>query len=575
MRINPIQAADFYKVGHKFQYPEGTQFVYSNFTARSDRLAVKTGMPSDGKIIWYGLQGFMKWFLIDCFNENFFKVPKEKVIAEYNRRMNSALGTGSVNPSHIAELHDLGYLPIQIRALPEGSLVDIKVPVMTIVNTDERFYWLTNYLETVLSAEIWKSTTSATTAFKYRELLEQYAKTTGSPMDFVLWQGHDFSFRGLSGVHDAASSGSGHLTSFLGTDTIPAMQYLEDYYSGLNTFVGGSVPATEHSVMCMGGKETEVETFRRLITEVYPAGVVSIVSDTWDFWQVISETAAVLKEEILNRTPNEIGLAKVVFRPDSGDPADILCGVTIQSAQGLEDAVDMLVEDTCFETPHGEPGEDCPEGLFRFPDGKVYSVSTNIEWNRYDKQYYYYDGRYGDKAVEVQLTPEQKGAVEVLWDIFGGTMTDTGHRLLNQRVGLIYGDSITLERAKDILSRLSAKGFASANVVFGIGSYTYQHVTRDTYGFAVKSTWGMINGIEQEIFKDPKTDNGVKKSARGLLRVYKTEAGYSMEDGMDALRHVETYEDDAMQLVFNDGELCNETTLEEIRQVVNSHLTQG
>lgn len=259
MRINPIQAADFYKVGHKFQYPEGTEFVYSNLTARSDRLAPKTGMPSDGKIIWYGLQGFMKWFLIDCFNDNFFNVPKEEILRQYNRRMDNALGVGSVDATHIAELHDLGYLPIEIRALPEGSLVDMKVPVLTIVNTNPKFFWLTNYLETALSAEIWKATTSATTAYKYRELLEQYAKKTGSPLDFVLWQGHDFSFRGLSGVHDAAASGSGHLTSFLGTDTIPAMQYLEDYYGGLNTFVGGSVPASEHSTSSLNILSIEKE----------------------------------------------------------------------------------------------------------------------------------------------------------------------------------------------------------------------------------------------------------------------------------------------------------------------------
>lgn len=448
MRIFPLHAADFYKTGHLRMYPEGTQFVYSNFTPRSAKLA---NMPEgfDNKVVFFGLQGVVQWLLIDLWNDEFFNRPKDEVVRKFKRRMDSSLGPGAVSTTHIEALHDLGYLPLRIKALPEGSRVNIGVPLFTVDNTDKRFFWLTNYIETMISAECWKSITTATIAYEYRKMLDFYAVLTGSPKEFVQWQGHDFSMRGMSGIHDAVKSGAGHLLSFTGTDTIGAIDYLETYYDAGSEFVGGSVPASEHSVMCMGGKGDEIETFRRLIQDLYPSGVVSVVSDTWDFWQVLTVYALELKPVIEARQPDALGLAKVVFRPDSGDPVKIICG---------------------------DP--DAPEG-----------------------------------------SPARKGAVACLWEVFGGSVTATGHKLLNPRVGLIYGDSITLGRAKNILSGLNATGFASANVVFGIGSYTYQHVTRDTFGHAYKSTWGVVNGEPRELFKDPVTDSGIKKSAKGLLRV--------------------------------------------------------
>lgn len=255
--VNPILACDFYKVGHKFQYPAGTTLVYSNMTARSNRLAPTYNGKQISKIVFAGLQGFIKSFLIDSFNRNFFGKDKNEIITEYNRRCDSSLGPGSVDSSHISALHDLGYLPIEIKALPEGSVVDMKIPFITIKNTLPEFYWLTNYIETAMSAELWKVITTASIAFEYRKLLQEYAIKTGSPLDFVLWQGHDFSMRGVGGIHDAAANGSGHLFSFLGTDTIPAIQYLEDFYNASNDFVGGSVPASEHS--CMSANISTVE----------------------------------------------------------------------------------------------------------------------------------------------------------------------------------------------------------------------------------------------------------------------------------------------------------------------------
>lgn len=533
MKMNPLTTCDFYKTGHKPMYPEGTEMVYSNMTPRSTRLFPTVKSVEDNRVVFIGLQGFMQWFLQDTFNDGFFNKPKSMVVRAYKRRMDNALGPDMVDASHIEALHDLGYLPLEIMALPEGSKVDPKVPVFTIHNTKPEFYWLVNYLETVFSNSVWKPMVTATIAYRYRQVIEKYLKATGAPTELAGILVHDFSCRGMSGPYDAAMSGVGHLTFFEGTDTISAIDYAEDYY-GANSdeeLVGCSVPATEHSVMCMGGKETEIETFRRLIN-LHPEGILSIVSDTWDFWKVITEYAVELKDEIEARKPNALGLAKVVFRPDSGNPVDILCGIEVRSIPsknaGSFDTWKLYVADEldsqfCDNLEAENPHESETE-FYRF-GGKVFEVTYTPDLNRHDKQYYYVDNCGSDVSkctfTEVTLTPEQKGAVECLYDIFGGTKTDKGYILLNERVGLIYGDSITLKRCEKICQRLKDKGFATGNVVFGVGSYTYQYVTRDTMGGAMKATYGIINGEGVEIFKDPKTDSGEKKSAKGLLHVEK------------------------------------------------------
>lgn len=491
MNMLPILLKDGYKVGHKFQYPVGTTLVYSNLTPRKSRNA------DIQEIVFFGLQYFVKEYLVRQFNENFFNKPKEEVLRVYARRMDNYLGKDSISYEHIAALHDLGYLPLEIKALPEGMLVPMRVPVFTIKNTVPEFFWLTNMLETIMSAILWKPCTSATTAFQYLKTFTQYAKeTVGNDMGFIPWQGHDFSFRGMSGVEDALISGAGHLLSFAGTDTIPAIDFLETFYNAdcEKELIGGSVPATEHSVMCMGTQDGEVSTFNRLISEVYPAGIVSIVSDTWDFWQVITEFLPALKENILARN------GKVVIRPDSGDPVKIIVG---------------------------------------------------------------------DETAAVG-SPEYKGAIECMWETFGGTITEQGYKLLDNHIGLIYGDSITTERQVAILEGLKKKGFASYNVVLGIGSYTYEYVTRDTYGFAMKATYGEVNGKGRDIFKDPKTDDGTKKSAKGLMQVYRNTTTGKLE-----LKDQCSWEEEAqgeLKTVFKDGKVVTDWTLQEIRERIKTAL---
>ena len=364
---------------------------------------------------------------------------------------------------------------------------------------------------------LWKPITSATIAYQYKQnLLSWVNKTDKENKGFVEFQGHDFSMRGMDSIDATISSGLGHATSFMGSDSLPVIHGARKYY-GEKDFVVGSVNATEHSVMCAGAKDSEIETFRYLMKQ-FPTGILSIVSDTWDLWKVITEYLPILKNEILARD------GKIVIRPDSGDPVDIICG-TNRHFEGT-----TLV------------------GL-----GKINGLEE-----------------------EPFHSEDMKGVIELLWDIFGGTVNEQGYKVLDPHIGAIYGDSITIDRAEQICARLEAKGFASTNIVLGIGSFTYQFNTRDTFGFAMKATYVEVKtrtydedgrlctkSIGREIFKDPVTDDGTKKSAKGLLHVGDFgDKGYILSDQVNW----ESEESGALNVIFEDGKFYNQVTLTEIRE---------
>jgi hypothetical protein len=247
--------------------------------------------------------------------------------------------------------------------------------------------------------------------------------------------------------------------------------------------------ATEQDKLTIG----EFLYFKRLIMEVYPTGIVSIVSDTWDFWNVLTNYLPRLKNDILNRD------GRVVIRPDSGDPVKIICGDT-------------------------------------------------------------------NAPVD---SPEYKGAYQILSEIFGFTTNEAGYKVLDSHIGLIYGDSITLERQDQIYSQLEKKGFAATNLVLGVGSFTYQYRSRDSLGFAMKATWCQINGEAKEIFKNPKTDSGMKKSLKGLIRVCQDKLGNLF--AVDCVSKEEE-EKSLLQTVFRDGVIRKGYTLADIRKNVNNTL---
>ncbi|MGR3218955.1 MAG: nicotinate phosphoribosyltransferase [Candidatus Anammoxibacter sp.] len=473
---------DFYKISHREQYPDKTQLIYSTWTPRETRI------KGIDQVVVFGIQGFIQKYLINYFTDNFFNIDMAHVLADYERVLKHSLGIKNPDTSHIEALHSLGYLPLLIKALPEGSLCPIRIPMLTVQNTKDEFFWLTNYIETLMSCQLWQPCTSATLSLQYRKLLDRYAMETVGNNEHVKFQGHDFSMRGMSSLESACLSGSAHLTSFVGTDSIPAILYLEEYYNTNieKELVGTSIPATEHSVMCAHGQD-EYESFRHIVEDVYPDGLVSIVSDTWDLWEVINNVIRKLKPSILRRN------GKVVLRPDSGDPVKIICG----------------------------------------DDSICHDIS------------------------------KRKGVIELLWDIFGGTTNALGYKELDSHIGAIYGDAITLERCEEICQRLKDKGFASSNIVFGIGSFTYQYNTRDTFGFAMKSTLCVIDGKEHLIFKDPVTDNGVKKSLKGAVYVDKREGVYRVQDGL-SIGDFSGY----LRVVFKNGKAFNIVKLKDIRSAL-------
>jgi nicotinamide phosphoribosyltransferase len=496
--MNPFLATDGYKTGHHLMYPKGTILVNSNFTPRSNKYA-----PAGcDKVVSFGQQMVMM-MIKESFDKYFFNKPHDEVVEEVQLEYSMYLGT-EYDVSHISALHKLGFLPIKVKALPEGTLVPMGVPVLTIHNTRPEFYWLTNFLETLISNLLWKPMTSATIAHQYkRNLMNWVEKTDNMNRSFVEFQGHDFSMRGMDSLDASMASGLAHITSFLGSDSLPAIHGARKYY-GATGAVCHSVNATEHSVMCAGTKGDELGTFNYLMDQ-FPTGILSIVSDTWDLWKVCTEYLPALKERILQRD------GKIVIRPDSGNPADILCG---------------------------DPESSHPAA--------------------------------------------QKGVVELLWGVFPGTENEQGYKILDPHIGAIYGDSITIDRAEEICRRLEEKGFASTNVVLGIGSFTYQYNTRDTFGFAMKATYVEVEEeadvnvgegavalerkiVGREIFKNPVTDDGTKKSAKGLLRVDKVDGVYKLTDQV-------SWDEEAkgeLQTIFEDGKFHNFTTLEEIRARLN------
>lgn len=566
LSLPPTFLCDFYKVSHRIQYPIGTQYVYSTWTPRNSLL------KGVNEVVAFGFQAFVKNYLIDFFNNNFFNRPLGTIVEEYARVIKHCLGESDPDCTHIIALWMLNYLPIRIKAVDEGTKVSLRVPMLTIENTLPEFFWLTNYLETLMSCELWLPATSATIAYEYRKILDRWAESTGSDPEFVQFQGHDFSMRGMGCVQSAAASGAGHLLSFVGTDTIPAINYHEHFYGAdiEKELIGCSVPATEHAVMSAGGADNEFGTYHRLITEVYPTGIVSIVSDTWDLWHVLTTIIPLLKADILARD------GKVVIRPDSGDPVDIICGEDMATYEGdisdfLESVHDSLYDKVSSGTALGKCGPDSITTMFR-NEGKVYEVEAKFTWTRFDKRFYYLGGSSIGTPVEVKLAPAQQGVIEILWDIFGGTVNEQGYKVLDPRIGAIYGDSITRDRCAAICSRLASKGFASSNVVFGVGSYTYQYNTRDTFGFALKATHVVIGGVEHNIFKDPVTDSGMKKSQTGRVAVVNDGDGARVIDGLSIAEELTITASGTNLLteVFCDGTLTKETTLAEIRQLLRA-----
>lgn len=586
--LNPLLLTDFYKTIHHLAYVPKLEYLVSYWTPRKSRY------DDCDEVVVFGLQGFLKEYFIEYFNKHFFNRPLSEIVKEYKRYIQNTMTMQASDTTEIEKLHKLGYLPIQVKALPEGTVSKIRTPIYEFSNTVKGYGWLVNYLETYISVNVWHPINSATIGYRYRKLVDKFFEETVSPIavkrvlgkndtennqplpklnDVASSACGDFSMRGMTSIEDAAKNSAAHLLSFTGTATIGAIPYLEEYYhcDCEKEIVGKGVPSTEHSVMSSYGRDGEFECYRHLIEDVFKEGPLSMVSDTYDYWNVITNFLPRLKKSIMNRN------GKIIIRGDSGDPCDIICGELKGSDYMVIDGLteDKIKDYFMNEAEKTYPWNGTSESWYKVRIGDVlYTVTCYHEFIRDDENEY--EGYYGSGVEEVYftkepITPAMKGTIELLWDIFGGYINDKGYKVLNEHIGAIYGDAITYERAFEIYTRLKEKGFAVNNATLGIGSYTYQCVTRDSLGQALKATNSIIDGVETQIYKDPKTDhskgNNFKKSQKGMCYVYRNEDGdvvYKDELTIDDMKK-EEYQDNLLEVVFKDGKMVKEYTLKEIR----------
>lgn len=568
-RPNSLFYSDGYKIGHFRMLAPGTIRLYGTWIPRS----VKHTAKYIKKIVSIGQQLTVRW-LHDEFKENFFALSEEEAL-KFAKDMSKYLGL-EYDAEHFRDLHRLGYLPIRIKSLPEGIETDPNIPHMTFINTVDGFAWLTLYLETIISSLSWKTSNSATIALKYKRNVMEWVKKTDIAQSFLIpFMCHDFSARGLS-PWDMLSSGIGHASSFRGSDTlivIPGARYF--YNEPEDDVCINSVNASEHSVSTTCIFTMGESAMIKYFMDQFPIGILSIVADTFDLWELITKYLVDNKEQIMSRD------GKLVIRPDSGDPVDIICGVNsnIPYFASSEDANDFFVDlefqnnKQLFEienTYYQVRADDVKEFIRDYGFDNYSQIRTDVEKLLQNGLI--------EEVIHVEQ-PSNKGVIELLWDIFGGTINEQGYKVLDPHVGVIYGDSITLDRQVAIYERLAAKGFAATNIVLGVGSFTYQYNTRDTLGWAAKGAWfEIMEKAERKsynIYKDPVTDDGTKKSLKGFCQVFNNRPDarpdqllYDGKDNIEVITECteEQEQGGLLHIIYEDGNFYNQTTLTEIRR---------
>jgi len=493
---------------------------YSNFTARKNAY-MNFSQHSDGKIIVYGIAHAFQ-FVIDVWDETFFKMPKEEVIRRTAVRTMKHFGSIEEHMlflRHLSDLHDLGYLPIEVRAIDEGTRYEIGLPLFTTTNTVDYFGWLVNYIETIVSGLVWPMTNTATKIDQFYQQAKYYGQLS-SPQDaYANWlpiSVHEFGMRGYWGPEAAIRTSSAHSLFFMGSDTIAVMDFFEQYYQHpieTSEPAASSVRASEHADVSRLLSEfrycnpdvpddiAEEFVMRELIETSH--GIMSYVSDTENYFRTLRVFARRNMSAILDRKDSPSGLpAKFVFRPDSSlkTPLTVICGYRV-----LLNVDDEHINPTDY--------------TFVKPDECIKLNGV------------YYTEHNGEI---IQLSEDEvKGSLKILWETFGGEEVDTEAgkmKLINPKVGLIYGEAISQSHQEEIYQRMIADGFSVTNLVIGKGSYaSLENNTRDLFSMSYKQTFSIaeIDG-EDVCLEQQKTPMGdvSKRSAKGLLRVELTEDGY-------------------------------------------------
>jgi nicotinamide phosphoribosyltransferase len=457
MQKNIVTASDSYKFGHHGMLPKDTEYVYSYFESRNGARWDET--------VFYLLQYIIKEYFIG-------QVVTKESIDRAEKIIEAHIGPNVFNREgweYILKEHG-GRLPLKIKAVPEGTVVNVSNVLFTVENTDPKCAWLTNFVESILS-HVWYGCTVATLSREVKKVIYDYLITTSgeevakAAINFCL---HDFGYRGASSHESAATGGSAHLLNFMGTDTVPAIEVLMEYYN--SDVCAFSVYATEHSVMTARGKAGEFEVVDELLND-HPTGILSVVIDSYNYKRFIETCGTRFKDRILTRD------GKFVFRPDSGEP-----------------------------------------------------VATSLD------------------------------VFYLLAENFGWTINNQGYKVLNEKVGILWGDGIDIDGIIAILKAFKDNKIATCNIIFGMGGALLQKVDRDTQRFAFKSSYQVRSGVGYDIYKDPLDSSKVSKKGRLAL--------ITMEDGsyktLEKLKGISVI--DRLRVVFLDGELLVDQTLDEMRE---------
>lgn len=500
--INPMLMCDFYKTVHSDMIPAGMTKSMSYYTPRMTRI------KRWDKVVNFGLQMFIKSFLIETFNNDFFGKSEDAVVRDFERVLNASLGKGIYNSEKIRKLHQLGYLPIEIIALPEGTMVPIHVPVFGITNTHKDFAWLPQALESLISAEIWYPQITATVGNTYRQIVNKYyALTCDDDVKRSKALG-SFDFRGDAGLDAALKAAAGWCMSFENTATVPAIPYLEKMFccNCENEPVAFGAVSTEHFVMCSNYAVDgdEITFLRRMLTELYPNTSFSAVLDSYDYWNIIDNVLPQLRDEIMAHS------GCMLVRGDSGDCVDV-------------------VTKTVFKLWDMFGGTINSKG-YKVLTPKIKAI-------------------YGD-SITIQRCEEIYKILE-----------ENGFACSNVALGVGSFSMHCIEEEDDVTITDKYGRYVTGKAT------VLKPFTRDTFGCAIKACYAEIDGKEYPIFKEPKGES-FKKSQRGLCYVYRDENGeLAYKDGYVGS---DIPDGNLLQPIFRDGEILKDYTLAEVRNNLNN-----
>lgn len=600
--MNSILKTDFYKCCHMLQYDDNISHLTSYLIPRGSRF------KNINEMVIFGITNFVNEFLVHDFNENFFNLPKETISKEVREVLMYGLEYGRNDKNidktidKVLALHSLGYLPIELNGLPEGTLCPMQVPAIEIRSTHKDCAWVVQVIESLLSCEIWHPCISATMALEYKKIaMKAYNETT------LLLNDHsgamcDFSMRGQESYKSAISSGAAFLTAFNNCSTVEARDYIKQNYIDGEIISVYGLTSTEHSVMCSDFSiyGDEKRTLKHLLVDVYPKTSFAAVCDSYDFWRVVTEILPTLKKEIMEHE----GFLGV--RHDSSEPVYALCGIEnielTYDFSNLESKDNICYEDYAqeyfnengfkyFSEINCEPKKFYIKYIDINTREQVYSevvlVTPEISNERgaYTDSKYYFIDDFSVEYLRDEMTWEEKGLVQTLYELFGGTVNSLGYKEINSHLKAVYGDSITIQRAKEIYRRLKDKGFAANNVSLGVGSFSMQCLeedgqlkpfTRDSFSIAIKATYGKYfdaSGKEQEIeiFKNPKGCKN-KRSLRGLCRVVDVEGKPHVIQGLNEEAYNSFKKESLMINYFKNGKISKRFFSDIRRRMYNNAL---